>query len=391
MELTELLDVLDRTAANVEKLERVWARAESFIPTGPTIPGAEPEYDDLQRAWADLLPGLPPIDGWTITEGLPDLEEIGRAHIDWLEIGELPPSYLFEAGEKPGKDLAEYRYKLNRTRRRAVRDRLNELIGVFDAGLPVLLADVPRGSGDVLDGDLFDQLRAVVPEIERLMGDTARQSDRWSDLRRHMRFSEGHDWHDILEVDWPSVRVDVEAAGRGDADPLPVPDLDLGLAAAGQLTGGATSALPWDRVDDAGFERLLYDLLRDLPGHQNVQWLQRTRAADRGRDLSCERVTETGAGSTRTERVIVQAKHWLSKSVGAAEISANVTNMALQAPPVVRVLIAATSGAFTLDAVEWVERHNDKAATPFIELWPHSHLEMLLAQRPALAAAHGLR
>lgn len=27
---------------------------------------------------------------------------------------------------------------------------------------------------------------------------------------------------------------------------------------------------------------------------------------------------------------------------------------------------------------------------PFIELWPHSHLEMLLAQRPALAADHGL-
>ncbi len=27
MELTELLDVLDRTAANVEKLEKVWARA----------------------------------------------------------------------------------------------------------------------------------------------------------------------------------------------------------------------------------------------------------------------------------------------------------------------------------------------------------------------------
>lgn len=391
MELTELLDVLDRTAANIKKLEKVWARAESFIPTGPTVPVAEPEYDDLQRAWADLLPGLPPIDDWTITEGLPDLEQVGRAHIEWMEVGELPPSYLFEAGEQPGKDLAEYRYKLNRTRRRAVRDRLNELIAVVDAGLPVLLAGVPRDSGKVLDGDLRDQLRAVVPEIERLMGDTARQSDRWHDLRRHMRFSQGHDWHDILEVDWPSVRVDAEAASHSDADPLPVPDLDLGHAAAGRLTGGATSALPWDRLDDVGFERLLYDLIRDLPGHQNVQWLQRTRAADRGRDLSCERVTDTGAGSTRTERVIVQAKHWLSKSVGASEIAANVTNMDLMSPPVVRLLVVATSGAFTLDAVEWVERHNDKATAPFIELWPHSHLEMLLAQRPGLAAAHGLR
>lgn len=97
-------------------------------------------------------------------------------------------------------------------------------------------------------------MRQVVPEIERLMGDTARQATDGRTCRRHMSFSDGHDWHDILEFDWPSVPVDVEAAGRGDADPLP-----------------------------------------------------------------------------------------------------------------------------------------DKARRPFIDLWPHSHLEMLLAQRPALAAEHGLR
>ena len=60
---------------------------------------------------------------------------------------------------------------------------------------------------------------------------------------------EGHDWHDIAEMDWPSVRVDVvEAAGRGEPDPLPVPELDLGVAASGQLTGAASSALPWERL-----------------------------------------------------------------------------------------------------------------------------------------------
>lgn len=41
----------------------------------------------------------------------------------------------------------------------------------------------------------------------------------------------------------------------------PVPD----QAAAGNLTETATIALPWDRLDDAGFERLLYDLLRSFP------------------------------------------------------------------------------------------------------------------------------
>ncbi len=66
-------------------------------------------------------------------------------------------------------------------------------------------------------------------------------------------------------MDWPSVRPDVEAAARHDAGPLPVQDLDLGVAAGGTLTGTATSALPWDRLDDAGFERLLFDLLKTYP------------------------------------------------------------------------------------------------------------------------------
>jgi hypothetical protein len=389
VELNALLDALDRTAANLAKLEGVWARAGSFIPSGPAR-GSDPEYDDLRRAWADLLPGLPPIDGWTITEELPDIDALGQGFIDYFEIGEFPHAVIDE-GEQPGKDLAEYRYRLNRARRRAARERLQQLTIVLDTGLPLLLSDVPRNSTDVLSGELADRLREAVGEIERLMSDTSRQSARWPDLHRHLSFTEGHDWHDIKEMDWPSVKPDVEAAGRADADPLPVPDVDLGVLAGGQLTGAATLALPWDRLDDTGFERLLYDLLRDLPAHQNVQWLQKTRAADRGRDLSCERATPDGAGGVRTERVIVQAKHWLSKSVAVTDVAGNIANMQLIPPPIVRVLVVATSGAFTGDAVDWVERHNEKASVPYIELWPHSRLEMLLAQRPALAAAHGLR
>ena len=38
--------------------------------------GSDPEYDDLRRTWEDLLAGLPKIDGWTITEGLPEIEEM---------------------------------------------------------------------------------------------------------------------------------------------------------------------------------------------------------------------------------------------------------------------------------------------------------------------------
>jgi hypothetical protein len=335
-----------------------------------------------------LLPGLPPIDGWTITDELPDIDELGQNYIDYFEIGETPFS-VHEAGQQPAKDLDEYRFRLNRARRRAARERLEHLITAVEAALLRLLDGVPRASNDRLEGPDVDLVTSAIGEIERLMGDAARTRGRWGALHRHVHFGQGHDWHDIREFDWPSVRADIEAATFADSDPLPVPDIDLGHAAAGHLTGTATIALPWDRLDDDGFERLLYDLLRDFPEHQNVLWLMQTRAPDRGRDLSLERVLQTGTGEVRTERVIVQAKHWLSKSVSPSAISDTLAGM--WEPPVVRGLIIATTGRFTADAVTWAERRNEGDTAPFIELWANSKLETLLAQKPYLAAAHGLR
>jgi hypothetical protein len=66
-ELDELLNTMDRAEANLAKLEAVWDRALPFIPSGPAR-GSHPAYDDLRSAWDDLLPGLSPADGWTITE-----------------------------------------------------------------------------------------------------------------------------------------------------------------------------------------------------------------------------------------------------------------------------------------------------------------------------------
>ena len=72
MDLTELLIVFDRTLANLKKLDDVWERAKTFMPQGPAV-STDPEYEDLRRAWADLLAGLPPIEGWTIVDELPDI------------------------------------------------------------------------------------------------------------------------------------------------------------------------------------------------------------------------------------------------------------------------------------------------------------------------------
>lgn len=389
VDLDDLLVVMDRAAANLAKLDAVWARAQPFIPTGPQR-GSSQEYDDLRRTWSDLLVGFPPIDGWTITSELPDIDELGQAYLDLWEISE-PSFEVDEAGARPGKDLAEYRFRLNRARRRAVRERLQELTATVDMTLPRLLVGIARDSTDRLESAETAAITAAIEEIERLIGDSVVRRGRWSDLHRHLYFGQGHDWHDINEFDWLSVKPDIKAAGFSDTDPLPVPAIDLGEAAARHPTGAATTALAWQKLDDDGFERLLYDLLRSFPEHQNVQWLTKTRAPDRGRDLSMERVLRDSTGGVRTERVIVQAKHWLSRSVGHTDLAETVASVSLWEPPVVRVLIMVTSGRFTIDAIAWTDKHNDTGVRPFIELWPESRLETLLAQKPHLAAAHHLR
>lgn len=389
MEINELLSALDRTAANLTKLEEVWARAECFIPKGPAA-GSHPEYDDLSRAWDDLLQGLPEIDGWTITDSLPDIDAMGREFIDYGEIGEIAFP-LFDAGEQPGRDLAAYRYKLNRARRRVAGQRLEQLTVTVESALSRIISGVDRQSTTRLSGPDVDLVTGSIAEIERLIGDSAQRTGRWNDLSRHLHFGEGHDWHDIFEFDWPTVRSDIQGASVSDTDPLPVPQLDLGVAASGVLTGKVATALPWSALSDEGFERLLFDLLRDYPNHENVQWLTNTHAPDRSRDLSFDRLLHDETGGTRIERVIVQAKHWQSKSVNISDLSSAVAAMKLWEPPAVQSLIVATSSRFTSDAVSWTERHNQGGAAPYVELWPDNRLESLLAQKPHIAAGHGLR
>src|SRR3954453_23915792 len=155
---------MDRAAANLDKLERVWDRAQPFLPTGPSR-GSNPEYDDLARAWKDLLTGLPEIDEWTITDDLPDADAMGQAYIDYWEIDE-PPFNVHEAADQPTRDLAEYRFRLNRARRRAARQRLQELCEAIDTALPRLLEGVPRDSRDKLENAGTAEVRAAVSEIE---------------------------------------------------------------------------------------------------------------------------------------------------------------------------------------------------------------------------------
>jgi len=172
---------------------------------------------------------------------------------------------------------------------------------------------------------------------------------------------------------------------------VPVEVSDLGDLAKTTRPSRVPTKLNWSVLSPEDFERLLFVLLSDTPGYENVLWLQKTNAADRGRDLSVSRISSDPLLATRHQRVIIQCKHWLSRSVTLNDVSETLARMTLLEPPRVDVLIVATSGRFTADAIDFAEKHNQSDRAIAIDLWAESSLERFLATRPQIIGEFKLR
>src|ERR1700679_4243804 len=115
---------------------------------------------------------------------------------------------------------------------------------------------------------------------------------------------------------------------------LPVAVADLAELAATKPRGGVATALRWDRLTPEYFERLLFCLTAEEGNdYENPEWLMKTNASDAGRDLSVWRVTTDQLAGTLRSRVIVQCRHWLSRSVNLPDIATLREQMKLWEPP----------------------------------------------------------
>lgn len=397
MDLEAALAQFERAETNVSRLESVATEMESLVPDGISFADSSPEaerYENLRRSYEDLLSGLPPLNGYKPSATPKTLDDIAHARMGVDELGEPEFAISVAQGERePAEQLAEYRHRFSKVRRSLVRDRVKELMHEIDGIVTVVDDDsVPRDGSSIAEREDWQRLVQAMGEIERLLGaDLVHKQGRWHDLHRHSNFAQGVDFRDIAEFDWPSVRPDIEASLYSELEPLPIEVEDLGALASTRPTGPVSTELAWDALDDEDFERLIYNLFLNASGYENPQWLQKTRAADKGRDLSVDRIIADPLGDTRLERVIAQCRHWLSKSLSVEDCAATVAQMRLWEPPHVAVLIFVTSGRFTADAIKWIEAHNEAGSSPRIEMWPNSRLETLLATRPALVREFGLR
>ncbi|WP_171901370.1 restriction endonuclease [Stappia indica] len=389
---TKALEQFEAIEANLVKLERLCNEIEGLIPSGICF-GPNAAYEDKCRAAGAISEHMPAIDGWALKLGFLDLDEIAQSRLDCCELGEPSAAAAFERSlEEPSYNLREYRFRFNRKRRELVKTALDQAIDKIDGLIRTIRPEVealdPR---EPMPEQALSQLRNHYKEISTLIGSSMPRPDGWSDMDRHLHFGLICDFNDIERFDWPSAKASLRKNLYGQDDPIPVDISDIGELVASKPTGPIPTKLNWAKLTDEEFERVIFALISGEPGYENPEWLTQTRAADKGRDLSVVRLTKDGLSGHIRTRVIIQCKHWLVKSVSTSEISLLKEQMSLWEPPRVDVLIIATSGRFTTDAVEAIEKHGQSDRALRIEMWPDSHLEMLLAARPGLIAEFGLR
>jgi Restriction endonuclease len=391
--INSALRQFEATEANVAKLERLWTEICKLTPSGLQF-GSNPIYEERVRVFEDVLAALPKIDGWKPERVPMDLNSIGHVRLDAKEVGEISAEIAVEEQiEAPGREVAEYRHRLNGKRRQLIRSVMSDLIAGIDETLRSLSKIVPKKPSPArkIKSHAWKKLKEQIQEIDTLLGSGAPRPTRWSDIRRHLHFGAMQDLTDIVRLDWPEVKAGLTKGLFNHDEPLPVEVADLGILAAAQPKGKVVTKLKWDSLGDEDFERLVFSLINDARGYENPEWLTRTNAPDRGRDLSASRVSNDSLSGTIRSRVLIQCRNWLNKSIAPSDVATLKEQIATWEPPKIDILVIATSGRFTSDAVAAIEKHNAGDRALRIEMWPESNLERLLAERPALIAEFGLR
>jgi hypothetical protein len=235
---------------------------------------------------------LPKVDGWKPTDLPTDLDDIAQWRLDAKDCGEITAEFTVEkAIESPGKAIREYRFRLNQKRRELIRDALIALIDQVDADLRGSRKDVKKLKPfDKVSCKTWAALCNHIDEIDALLGSSVQRPSGWSNLRRHLHFGMVTDFNDIEKSDWPFVKKGLRQGLYGAHEPIPVGVDDLSQLVEAKPTGPVTTQLKWAAIDAEDFERLIFCLISAEDDYENPEWLMKTNAPDRGRDLSVTRI-----------------------------------------------------------------------------------------------------
>ena len=346
-----------------------------------------PEVDDLRRECAEIAKSLPTIDGVGLEIELISLDELADIRFQYLDL-DLAAEGVFPVDVDdyiPKKELGEYEYRVRKLRKKLVKERVKEAITEIDDTLSTTV-EVDGGLEFVDNTQGWKRLSETTSELVRLVGYDKLRGTKISDLSRHLHFAEPCDLEDIVDADWPNVREVLDKIIH-EGEPLAISVGDLGDLVRSNPTGPVTSQLEWDRLDDGTFERLMFNLLCTVDKYENVEWLTHKNAPDRGRDISADFVVVDELIGTKRYHTLVQCKHWTTRSVNINDVTALLEQVKISQKRF-SIVIVATTGTFTQDAVEWRDKREQGGEFPAVEFWAGSHLEYLIASRPSLRSAY---
>jgi hypothetical protein len=177
----DALQKFEAAEANLVKLERLWEELQSRFPSGLTL-DENPEYEDRSRSFKLVLASLPKIDSWRPEITPPGIEGLAQNRLDFMELGEPLAEAQFEASLwADGRELRQYRFRLNQKRRALIRDALVDVIDQIDADLRAIREEVGEPEpAEKISSQLWDQLRAHADQIEVLLGSSVKTMERFS-------------------------------------------------------------------------------------------------------------------------------------------------------------------------------------------------------------------
>jgi len=393
MDLNSALKQFEAVEANLGKLDNLWQQIKKLLPSIEEIQvNDEDQYLQLQRSFEQIAKQLPKIDGYELKVSIMHPDDILRCKVDLLELGEFTDRAAFDTDlHRQAEVLNDYRFRVETKRRDLARQAVSGICTQIEAKLVAMgPAAKKRKFNAKMPKTEWAALTALYDSIDALIGKSlARRPERWNDMSRHLAFGLKCDYTDIVTLDWPNIRQWLDQALYAESDPVPVVTTDLGELVNSKPQGQVATELKWETLLPEGFERLVFNLIDQTKGYENPKWLTHTNAPDRGRDLSVERALQDPLAGSRKQRVILACKH--TDKVNLKVVSELQAQMKLWEPPRVDELIIVTTGRFTTDAIDWIEKRNQSSDAMRIEMWPNSHLERLLARRPELIAEFKLR
>jgi len=270
------------------------------------------------------------------------------------------------------------------------------LLDIFEEVEDILsrLKEIYIGKGlpscqEVEDSSL-PRLKDKISEIEICIGARTSDIDKWSNINRHLAFGQISDLEDIINRDWPSIKQSI-LIDFFQLDLSHISGIDLSEKdSIGELRNlvkyeKIRKKFDWKDVSSEEFERLIFQVLSSQNStYENVEFLMRTNAPDCGRDISAHRVYQDSFSGVIRYRVIIQCKHWLGKSLSVKDISYLKDQIKLWEPPRIDVLIVATTGYFSADAVKFMEIHNQSSSPLRMEFWPIERIKKIMESRPHL-------